>query len=180
MLAKSKGDYSKDTLLDFYDKLTSGFRRYTLMDDPHMVLAAQRFLQTNECEDSLTPALLHSVLWGTKKPSDGNLTAVHNLLASKEGLKQDLIDLFTWLLQHRTPLVRLRFPEKTGPLKLHASYTRDQILLALKMKKKQSAGQPGASTFDLTCRTLVLKHSGGLTAEPAVDGRGQKPYDGTV
>jgi len=49
-----------------------------------------------------------------------------------------------------------------------------------KMKKGQSAGQPGASTFDLTCRRQVLKHSGGLTAEPAVDGRGQKPYDGTV
>ncbi|NTU68523.1 MAG: DUF3427 domain-containing protein, partial [Chlorobiaceae bacterium] len=74
--------------------------------------------------------LLQSAMWGTNnRPSD--LHEAERFIEQRPGLKHDLLELFTWLLEHHVPHAAQRFPELTGPLSLHGSYTREQVLLAL-------------------------------------------------
>ena len=74
---------------------------------------------------------MHCVLWRKNKPENGTLEGVNNFLVSHSGLLHDLKELLDWLLENRSPLNSVRFKTMTGDLVLHASYTREQILLAL-------------------------------------------------
>ena len=122
---------SDANLLVYGDQLSKGFRRLALMDDTHLIYDAKSFINTGICKSILTKSLIYSVLWGSKKPENGSLNASHNYFVSRKGLKRDLIELFDWLLENRKPLIQKQFNLLTGPLTLHASYTRNQILLAL-------------------------------------------------
>jgi hypothetical protein len=75
--------------------------------------------------------LLHSVLWSSEKPEDGTLEQVQEFIISRKGLLHDLKELFNWLIAQRTPLPKIQFESATGSLNLHASYTREQVLLSL-------------------------------------------------
>lgn len=130
LLAKAEKELPTD-LAEFEGKLADGFRRLRLMDDTNLLQDAQRLLHTEVSDDPMTRPLLQSLLWGATRPEDGSLGEAHKFMVSRSGLKRDLLELLDWLLQHRTPLPPKRFFEKTGPLTLHASYTREQILLAL-------------------------------------------------
>jgi len=79
---------------------------------------------------SITLEMLHSVLWGKSRPEGGSLENLHNFIASRTGFAKDLRELLIWLLQHRPPVSKHKFAQ-TGILNLHASYTREQILLSL-------------------------------------------------
>jgi hypothetical protein len=79
--------------------------------------------------NQITQTWLHSVLWNENRPGDGALEQTHQFIASRKGIQKDLIELFDWLLGQRTPLPNLRL-DISGPLTLHASYTRKQILMA--------------------------------------------------
>lgn len=131
LMAKAEKEVLEDDILAFDAEIAKGFRRLSLMDDPHLILDAKKLISTSHAQSGLTQALLHSVLWNKKRPQDGKLEQVHSFFVSRSGLKKDLIELLDWLLQHRTPLPRIQFTDKTGPLVLHASYTREQVMLAL-------------------------------------------------
>jgi len=131
LMARADGKAVEDDMMEFHKEIAKGFRRLSLMDDPHLAEDAGALFTTGRARSDLTKALVHSVLWNNKRPEEGNLEQVHRFFTSRSGLKKDTIDLLDWLLQHRTPLPRIQFTEKTGPLVLHASYTRRQVLLAL-------------------------------------------------
>ena len=131
MLAKAEGKQTEDDIVELDSQLSNGFRRIALMDDTHLMQDAKRLLETGNSKDSLTSALLHSVLWSSNRPEDGSLQEAHRFIASKSGLLRDLKELLDWLLEHRIPLPEKHFDNLTGPLNLHASYTQKQILVAL-------------------------------------------------
>ncbi len=110
-------------------QLADGLRRLSLMDDPYLIADMKRLLIDGQSHEALTPALLYCVLWG--KDRDLSLQDAQAFVVSQAGFKRDLIELMDWLLAHRTPLPVKRLPDHTGCLLLHASYTREQILLAL-------------------------------------------------
>ncbi|MDQ6991967.1 MAG: DUF3427 domain-containing protein [Mariprofundus sp.] len=131
LLAKAdKKDLDGD-VVQFSGKLKDGFRRLSQMDDTCLIADAKKLFETGHSDEPLTRSLIHCLLWGKARPDSGSLNDVHTFLASKAGLKHDLSELLEWLLKHRTPMLAKRIPDKTGPLILHASYTREQILLAL-------------------------------------------------
>ncbi|TVR66127.1 MAG: DUF3427 domain-containing protein [Gemmatimonadales bacterium] len=76
-------------------------------------------------------ALAHSLLWGTKRPGEGTLQECLAFLRAHPGLAGDLREVAALRLSALPPTPPIRFPERTGPLRLHSSYSREQILLAL-------------------------------------------------
>lgn len=131
LLAKANGSELENDLLGFDDQLAKGFRRFALTDDTTFLQDARSLMEDNASYCPLTKSVMHSVLWGEKKPENGTLEQAHAFFMSRPGLARDLKELIVWLLQNRTPLQRRQFSELTGSLNLHASYTRDQVLLAL-------------------------------------------------
>ncbi len=118
-------------LTGFDEDLSKGFRRLALMDDTFFIEDAKRLISTGESTLQMTGSLMHCVLWRKNKPENGTLEGVNNFLVSHSGLLHDLKELLDWLLENRSPLNSVRFKTMTGDLVLHASYTREQILLAL-------------------------------------------------
>lgn len=131
LLSKIEEKKVNTDLMVYSDQLAKGFRRLTLMDDTCLIRDAKKFFMTGDSQSDLTESLIHSVLWNDERPEDGTLDQTHQYFISRKGLKNDLIELFNWLLENRKPLIKKQFKEYTGPLTLHASYTRKQILLAL-------------------------------------------------
>lgn len=131
LLARAEGHALQSDLMPFENQLARGFRRVCLMDDTHLIQAAKELLTFGACSLPLTEALLHTVLWNAKKPDEGTLLQVQRFIDLHIGLKHDLQELLDWLLENRVPLPKRRFDGYTGPLTLHASYTREQVLLAL-------------------------------------------------
>ena len=137
LLAQAKGEQVEDDVLEYKKQLANGFRRLSLMDDTNLIDDAKRLISADPDDLNLTKILLHSVLWASKRPEQGTLENVHNFLIAHQGLLRDLYELLDWLSRHRTPLPKKQFEQYTGPLNLHASYTREQVLYAL-----------GLGTFD--------------------------------
>lgn len=131
LLAQADGSTLDDKMVEFGGQIAKGFRRFTFMDDTHFIEDAKRLIQNGASQSELTSSLLHSVLWGRKRPDEGTLEQFHEFLKSRKGLAHDLVELFDWLLKHRTPSSEQYFRSRTGPLALHASYTREQVLLAM-------------------------------------------------
>jgi superfamily II DNA or RNA helicase/HKD family nuclease len=119
---------NEDEML-FSDDLKNGFRRLALMDDTRLITDAKRLVTSGQAQDRFTQTWLNSVLWNENRPGDGTLEQAHLFIASRKGIQKDLIELFDWLLGQQTPLPTLRL-DISGPLTLHASYTRKQILMA--------------------------------------------------
>ncbi len=131
LLAKADRKPLGDDLMELDKPLAKGFRRIALWDDTQLIVNAKHLIETGISDVPLTRELLHSVLWSSKKPEDGTLEQVQDFLISRKGLRHDLKELFDWLIAHRTPLPKIQFEKDTGPLTLHASYTRKQVLLSL-------------------------------------------------
>ncbi|MEI8033515.1 MAG: DUF3427 domain-containing protein [Chlorobiaceae bacterium] len=131
LLAEAEGNLACDDLLNMNDQLAKGFRRLLLMDDPYLIQDARDLLSSGVSSSAMTKILIHSVLWGGDKPDEGTLEQAHDFFSSRSGLLHDLSELFDWLLENRTPLIKKQFAHQTGPLILHASYTREQITHAL-------------------------------------------------
>jgi len=131
LLAQAEGKPLEGDLTELDTQLAKGFRRFALMDDTHLIEDAKHLLTSGTNRLPLTKSILHAVLWSSKKPEEGTLEQVQHFIASHEGIKHDLLELLDWLLIHRTPLPEKQFKYLTGPLTLHASYTREQVLLAL-------------------------------------------------
>lgn len=130
LLARARGEVADAELTDLY-KLNNGFRRLLLMNDTHLIADAKRLIETGLSEDKRTKELFNCVLWGGAKPNEGKLVQVHEYLISRSGLLHDLKELLDWLLTHQVPVHKQHFESYTESLNLHASYSREQILLSL-------------------------------------------------
>lgn len=131
LLARATNSTVSNDGIEIDETITNGFRRLALMDDPYLIQDARRLISSGKCNFPFTQHVLHCTLWGNKRPEDKTLEQVHTYVVSSSGVVQDLIELFDWLLANRTPIPRQQFENYTGPLNLHAAYTRDQVLLAL-------------------------------------------------
>ena len=140
LLAEAHGTTPSDALASYGKSIADGFRRLLLMDDMAIVIDGAEYLNGNRATPSESSLLLHSVMWGNNRP--GNLQEALRYIDERPGLKHDLLELYTWLLDNHVPHASRRFLDMTGPLSLHASYTREQILLALGLG---SFEQPKAS-----------------------------------
>ena len=130
LLAMSNKE-SFDPDLSAVYKLEKGFRRLLLMNDTNLIADAKSLIETGSSANRCTKELLHSLLWGKTKPSQGTLDQVHEYVISRPGLLHDLTELLDWLLVHQVPLPIQQFASFTEALNLHASYSREQILLSL-------------------------------------------------
>ena len=129
LLAEAQGTLDNNDIPSYDKPLAYGFRRLLLMDDMAIVSDGAEYLRGNKTKLKESNVLLHSVMWGNNRPA--NLHDAKRFIDERPGLKQDLLELFTWILEHHVPHEPLRFPELTGPLSLHGSYTREQVLLAV-------------------------------------------------
>ena len=89
-------------------------------------------------ESSRRKVLLHILLWGKYKPDVGELDQVHKFIVSHPGLLHDICELLVWILTHQVPLPKHQYQRYTESLNLHASYTREQIILSLGMGSFES------------------------------------------
>jgi hypothetical protein len=116
------------------------------MDDTELINKGKSILFDKKIKDDLIKSIFFSVLLGDKKPGNGSLQDVEAFFLNRPGLMADLKELLNWLLNNKIPVENKNF-DFSGPLNLHASYTRKQILLAL---GKGSYEQP------FNCREGVL------------------------
>ena len=129
--ATSAGDANVIAEVSETYKLNNGFRRLLLMDDTNLIADAKLLVELGACGGDRTKELIHSVIWGVKKPAEGRLEQVNEYFVSHPALRHDLTELLDWLLATKVPLPKQQFADFTESLNLHASYTREQILLAL-------------------------------------------------
>ncbi len=129
LLAEAHGLIRNIEMPSYAKPLANGFRRLMLMDDMDIVNDGAQYLSGTNGKLPESNLLLQSVLWGNNRPA--TLQEALGFIEKCPGLKHDLLELFTWLIEHNVPHAAYRFPEMSGPLSLHACYTREQILLAL-------------------------------------------------
>jgi hypothetical protein len=119
---------------DSYERgLVLGLRQLLWVDDRELLLALQQALEGRAPRDADTQQrvlLALSLLWGAERPEGGTDAALAWLRGHSE-FSQDILDVIGWRLLHLRPTPVRRFPALSGVLALHASYTREQILLAL-------------------------------------------------
>jgi superfamily II DNA or RNA helicase/HKD family nuclease len=111
-------------------QLHKGLRRLLLADDTQLLEQAIEMFRSERYTDEKTAVLIHSLLWSRPKRAGTSLEQAHHLITSLKPVLNDLLDLLRWMISSRTPTVPQKIPG-CGPLNLHASYTREQILLML-------------------------------------------------
>lgn len=87
-------------------------------------------LEGNGAAGTEALTLTYALLWPNDRPGDGSLAAIEQFIRENEAFRRDLLEI---VHHHRSTLlpasgIRL---EATGLLELHASYSREQILLGL-------------------------------------------------
>ncbi len=128
---------------DFSDpdeaRLTKGLRRLAHIDDSDWISALRRVLaaQGDQLQQSLDSDMLqrqllmaHFSLWGTDTPAESLAASVERLRSSPVMLGEllELLQLRQEMIPAVTPAADLPF---ACPLRLHAGYTRDELLAAL-------------------------------------------------
>ncbi len=131
LFERAFGRDAAEELDGFEDVLASGFRKLALSDDTALIRDSLNSIKTEARITESSLPLLQTVIWGANKPGDGTLSDVNQFLIGRQKLVDDLVELLEWLLKHKKPIPEMRFEGKTGALNLHASYTRQQVLLAI-------------------------------------------------
>ena len=133
LLAKANAGSESNVIAEASEtyNLNKGFRRLLLMDDTNLLADAKLLMESGGCRSDRTKELMHSVLWGRLKPNGGKLEQVHEYFVARPALLHDLSELLDWLLSTKVPLPEQQLVDFTESLNLHASYTREQILLSL-------------------------------------------------
>lgn len=129
LLAESEGGEAPVSLAGYEQSLAKGCRRLLLTDDMELVADGLRALTGGAPTQPASLLMLQSTLWGAKRPESFQMAL--EFINVRPGLKHDLKELFEWLQSNTVPHRTKRFPALTGALSLHASYTREQVLLAL-------------------------------------------------
>ncbi|QOC22756.1 DUF3427 domain-containing protein [Wenzhouxiangella sp. AB-CW3] len=133
-LMEAAGGDAHPKLKPYESSLTTGLRHLAIATDRNMLRALAELLKEQPREETewrMRASLGLSLIWGQKRPGDGTEQAVTEFMHEQPGLRGDLIDLIEYRLQRLLPASNRYFPERSGVLELHASYTREQILLAL-------------------------------------------------
>ncbi len=116
------------------DALAKALRRLLLQSDGELLREMQRCLASPSLplgsDGASAPSLFYSVLWSRGKEPSRDLATLHALSVGSPGLRRDLDELVDWRLRHGAIPAGEEL-EGMGPLRLHASYTREQIMLAL-------------------------------------------------
>lgn len=116
------------------DALAKAMRRLLLQSDGELLREMQRCLASPSLplgsDGASAPSLFYSVLWSRGKEPSRDLATLHALSVGSPGLRRDLDELVDWRLRHGA-IPAGEEVEGMGPLRLHASYTREQIMLAL-------------------------------------------------
>lgn len=110
-------------------RLKDGFRALLLQSDGYYLKSVDDALNGIEAADEPDLTGFYRILWSDTK-KDESLADVHSYVLSHDGLRQDLSDLIRWTNRHKSVYRDVRFAE-TGHLRLHASYTREQVMLAM-------------------------------------------------
>jgi superfamily II DNA or RNA helicase/HKD family nuclease len=116
--------------------LTRGLRRLSHIDEPHTIRFLRSHLEAPAAVESLGEidrcrlSMLHVSLWGAEGRS-WTLEHAEAKLRENPAARRDLVAV----LEHRVAHARVRphdlSPSVSGPLGLHASYTRDEALVGL-------------------------------------------------
>jgi superfamily II DNA or RNA helicase/HKD family nuclease len=124
-----------------YEKgLQMGLRQLAASTDTNVLdVLCRRLRKTNdpsrkileEEEELIQLKLAYSLLWGSKRPGDKSLTALDEFILNHAQLSQDVHDVASIRRRGIVPASGVFFRDQTGPLELHATYTREQIMLAL-------------------------------------------------
>lgn len=132
-LVQLAGGPDLQTLGSFEKSLVLGLRQLLWVEDWELLLTLKQALEGRvhadvDAQQRLLLAL--SLVWGAQHPNGGAEAALEWVRNHSE-LRRDMLDVIEWRLQLLLPTPARRFPALTGPLALHAPYTRQQILLAL-------------------------------------------------
>ncbi|EDL58635.1 DEAD/DEAH box helicase [Gimesia maris] len=115
-------------------QLAKGLRRLI-----HIDCATQIKYWTKHIENALMPSsneekqaleMLYVTLWG-KTGLGWTIQESKNRLFDNQAAKQDLVSVLDFCFQKAPSLHAGRLPEVSGPLTIHAQYTRDEILVGL-------------------------------------------------
>lgn len=132
LIAEAKGVPLPD-LKPYEKSLIRGLRHLLLAEDRDLLAAFLKAVKTGNVPagaDQEMVMLAVSLFYGSTRPN-GGWEAGLNFILSHEGLSRDVLDVLQWRLDRLRPAQHQRFPALSGSLALHASYTREQILLAL-------------------------------------------------
>ena len=138
-LVQAAGGPNCDALAPYERGLKRGLQQLAFLDDIQEIDFL--FNRWNENEptpttdlnsgDALRLALGHSLLWTTERPGSGHIFDVDTFINAQKSIKTDILEILKHRRQQVTPASGISFNELTGPLELHASYSREQIMLAL-------------------------------------------------
>ena len=125
-LAESPADTDKD-------RLAKGLRRLCHIDSPVQIHRLRELLDgqiaTSE-DDRRLLEMLHVTLWADQC-QQWSLEDAMARLRENEAAFHDLKTILELKLQHAPALHAGRLADKSGPLDIHAQYTRDEILIGL-------------------------------------------------
>ena len=110
--------------------LTRGLRQLAQCDDVALLETLATHLDGNGSADTEVLTLAYALLWPNDRPGDGSLTAIEGFIRENGALRYDLLDIVRDRREALLPASGIHL-QRTGPLELHASYTREQITLAL-------------------------------------------------
>ncbi|MBQ2379621.1 MAG: DUF3427 domain-containing protein [Akkermansia sp.] len=118
-----------EDLRKFEKNIRDGIRRLLLQDDGEMLQRFANGLNSEKISDEVALASIYTVLWGNTKPSN-TLEGIHNFTVSHPNLVLDLREVIQWLHNKKSIYKQPHLPYLQS-LQLHASYTSEQVLLAL-------------------------------------------------
>jgi len=127
--AEARGQ-SLETIERYRKPLTRGLRQLALCDDVPLLDTLGAHLSGNESADTQALTLAYALLWPNDRPGDGSLAAIEQFIHENDAFRRDLQDIVRHRRDTLLPASGIRL-KATGPLELHAGYTREQILLAL-------------------------------------------------
>lgn len=125
-LAKQPGDSDKD-------RLAKGLRRICHVDSPNQIQRLMQLLDgapAKSREDHRILEMLHVTLWADQC-QEWTVDVANAQLRENEASMGDLRTILEHQLQHAPALHAGRSPDESGPLDIHALYTRDEILVGL-------------------------------------------------
>ncbi|MGC9457289.1 MAG: DUF3427 domain-containing protein, partial [Halothiobacillaceae bacterium] len=114
----------------FRKPLTRGLRQLAQCDDVLLLDTLVAHLTGNKSVDTEALALVSALLWPNDRPGDGSLTAIERFVRENEVFRDDLLEIVHDRREELLPASGIHL-QATSLLELHASYTREQILLAL-------------------------------------------------
>ena len=118
--------------LEAYEKnICSGICRLLLQTDSELLSRFAETIRTRKAYDENTLSSIYKVIWGGKRPAE-SVKQLHEFTLRHPAFAQELLEIIEWQQKHRSQYGGTTFAA-TGNLKLHACYTREQILLALGM-----------------------------------------------